>query len=185
MGHRTIARKSAVAGIALLTLVASATTSNAATSSPTPPVGDFGSGTIVVGGQVLGPEQGLEVVEETYVETPGPAAVGFNPPAPKGTVSPMWVEGSSYAYSVEHFQLFYTGYGRAGGNISNGKRIVRVCFWWTQGTRNSGQYCSDAAFSGGYYSPGAEAMGSFDDSLDTYAPTTYFHMTAYRIDPSL
>lgn len=177
----SVRRAVAAAGITVLTLLASATTASAATPSP-----DDTGGTVVIGGRTLGPAQGLSVVEETYVETPGTTPVGFNPPAPAGTVTPMWVSGSSYAYSVEHLELFYTGYGRAGGNVVNGQRIVRVCFWWTRaGATSSNTYCADAAYSGGHYSPGPEVMGSYDDSLNPNAPTTYFHVAVTRIDPNV
>ncbi|MCI1642865.1 MAG: hypothetical protein LKI38_10145 [Actinomyces sp.] len=166
-------------------LLVSATTSAAAapTTPSDPPSTDEGP-TIIVGGQTLGPEQGLTIEEETYLETPGSDPVGYNPPAQAGTVTPMWVEGPSFAYSTESAtEIEYVGRGRAGGNISNGKRIVRVCFWWTQDQRRSLTYCGDAAFDG-RYSPGPEFVGSFRDTLNPVAPKTYFHVQVSRIDPN-
>lgn len=172
----------ALATLAVAVLVSG---SSAAASAASPDGPDSKGPTIVVGGQMLGPEQGLTITEETYLEAPGGDPVGYNPPAPAGTVSPMWVEGSSFAYSTEVLKYEYVRRGRAGGNISNGQRIVRVCFWWTQDQRKSQTYCGDAAYSDGRYTPGAEFVGGFTDTVNPNAPSTYFHVQVSRIDPNV
>jgi hypothetical protein len=167
----------AIIGTAL-TLTAGATASYGANGKD-----GASSGTVVIGGRTLGPAQGLAIHEEFYEETPGAGAVGLNPPAPAGTITPMWVSGSSYAYSQEILWMTYKGYGRAGGNVVNNERIVRVCFYWTQASRTSTTYCADAAFSGGRYTPGPEVIGFFEDTLDPTAVKTYFHVAKTAIDP--
>ncbi|WP_035880784.1 hypothetical protein, partial [Cryobacterium sp. MLB-32] len=143
-----------------------------------------GSDTIVVSGQQLGPEDGLRVVTESYAITPGGDPVGATYPTtpPKGP-TPQLVWGSSYAYSQEYHSIQYTGYAKAAGNVYNGERIVRVCFWWTQANRTSVTTCADATYSGGYWYASPEAQALFEDSLDPNAPQTIFNIQTSRIDP--
>jgi hypothetical protein len=142
--------------------------------------------TVVVGGHVLGAKDGVQVVTESYEITPGSGTVGATYPTtpPAGGITPMWVEGTSFAYSTELNYVDYRGNGKAGANVSNGKRIVEVCFWWTRtdGYRSS-TTCSDANFNGGWV-PGPEVIGWGKDTLDSYAPPTIFHISTVRIDPT-
>lgn len=79
---------------------------------------DTSSGeTIVVGGQELGPEDGLRVTTESWVVPSGGEEVGATYSSPSGGMSTQAVWGSSFAYSREILQLGYIGYAKAGGNI--------------------------------------------------------------------
>ena len=167
-----------MAVVVAATSVLGTTASNAA-----PPSNDKG-GTVVIGGRTI-PKSAVSTVTGSYVVPPGGAPVGVGAPAAPGTVTPMYTEGSSYAWSQEVAQFFYKGYGRAGGNVSTGNsRIVRVCIWFTRGTSKSPTKCSDAIFSGGRYSPGPEVQVAFSDTLNPYAGQTKFNYRFSRIDPN-
>lgn len=79
--------------------------------------------------------------------------------------------------------MSYIGYAKAGANVYNGQRIVRVCFWWTQAGRRSATTRANATFSGGSWYASGEVRSTFNDSLDTYAPQTVFNIQTSRIDP--
>lgn len=140
---------------------------------------------IVIDGRTYGPKDGLEVATETFEVTPGGSPVGATYNSATGGISTQAVWGSSYAYSQELFSVSYVGRAKAGGNIVDGKRIVRVCFWWTQADRTSATTCANANFSAGKYSPGPEVSNNFYDSLGLNAPKSFFHIQTSRIDPRL
>ena len=164
------------AGAALLLTTLGATAAHADDSNPS---GD----TIVVSGQELGAADGLNVVTQSFpVASGGEVGATFASTPPQGA-STQEVWGSSYAFSNEVHYTSYIGYGKAGANVYNGERIVRVCFWWTQAERTSATTCADATFSGGSWYASDEVTSTFDDSLDTYAPQTIFNIQTSRIDP--
>lgn len=140
---------------------------------------------IVINGRTYGPEDGLEVVTETFEVTPGDSPTGATYGAAPGGISTQAVWGSSYAFSKEVLLYDYLGYAKAGGNVIDNKRIVRVCFWWTQAARTSATTCANATFSGGRYSPGPEVTGYFRDSNGLNDPKSIFHIQTSRIDPRL
>lgn len=133
---------------------------------------------IVVDGQELGPEDGLSVVTESY-----PVVAGEQTGETYDSELARDVWGSSYAFSQEQAYVSYIGHAKAAANVYEGLRIVRVCFWWTQAERTSVTTCADATFSGGSWYASGEVTGSFNDSLDTYAPQTIFNIQTSRIDP--
>lgn len=142
--------------------------------------------TVVVSGHTLGPKDGLKVDYASFEIVPGGGTVGATYPttAAPGTVVPMTVWGSSYAYSREILQLGYVGYGKAAANVYNGQRIVEVCFWWTRsGVSLTPKTCSDANFNGGWVQ-GPEKTYSVSDTLNPVAPPTYFNISTVRIDPT-
>lgn len=141
------------------------------------------SNTVTISGQTLGPKEGLSVVTESFVITPGGGTVGATYTTPPEGMSTQDVWGSSYAYSQEVAYVSYVGRGKAAANVYNGLRIVKVCFWWTQDTRTSQTYCASATFSNGQWFASPEVTGSFTDSLDSGAPSTVFHIQTSRIDP--
>lgn len=171
-------------GIAGMALMVAGLPASASTVSPDGS-SDGSSGTVSIGGRTYDSAD-LTTTEEVYEISDDGSLVGFNPPAKPGgdVITPNWVSGSSYAYSQEIHWTDYKGYGRAGGNVVNGQRIIRVCFWWTRsGDPSSATTCADASFSGGYYSPGPEKIAFFADSLNPNAPKTIFHVSTTRIDP--
>lgn len=178
-----IARPITTVSIGILLAVASGAAAHAdsdADSISSPPT------TVVISGHTFGPEDGLEVIHESYEITSGEDQVGAGyPTTPEpGQITPMDVWGSSYAYSQEILYVDYKGYGKAAANVYQNKRIVAVCFWWsrTDGYK-SATTCSSAKFNGGWQS-GPEVIGWGKDSLDSYAPATEFNIETTRIDPS-
>ncbi|WP_343917215.1 hypothetical protein [Agrococcus citreus] len=65
------------------------------------------------------------------------------------------------------------------------QRIVKVCFFYTQGTRVGQKVCSSASSNGLRWSPGLEVFGAFSDSLDPNAPQTVFNIETTRINPNI
>lgn len=175
------ARTLAGVGVVGMALMVAGLPASASTLSP-----DESSDTVTIGGRTFDSADVTTTVE-TYEISGDGSLVGFNPPATVGggVVTPDWVSGSSYAYSQEIHWTNYKGYGRAGGNVVNGQRIIRVCFWWTRsGATPSATTCADASFSGGYYSPGPEKIAYYADSLNPNAPKTYFNIATTRINPN-
>jgi hypothetical protein len=169
---------SAATGVALLIAGLGSTAAYAADP------GDSGSGTIIVSGHELGPDDGLTVVEESFPIVRGgdPVGVTFDT-KPSGELSTQEVWGSSYAFSQEQAYVSYIGHAKAAANVHQGLRIVRVCFWWTQASRTSATTCANATFSGGSWTASPEVSSTFNDSLDSNAPQTVFHIQTSRIDP--
>lgn len=143
------------------------------------------SDTAVVSGREFGPEDGLVVEVEQVEVVPGSGPVGevF---VDNAGIAPLATWGSSYAISTETVQLRYTGRAKAAANVYSGKRIIRVCFWYSRGTQNvSSPRCSDASVSGSTWWAGPEVSGSVWDSLDPNAPPTIFNYSTTRIDPQI
>jgi len=134
---------------------------------------------IVVDGQELGPEDGLTLVTESF-----PVVAGEQVGASYSSDLARQVWGSSYAFSQEQAYVSYIGHAKAGGNVYNGERIVRVCFYWTQAARTSPKTCANATYSEGTWFPSGEVSSTFNDSLDTYAPQTVFNIETGRINPN-
>lgn len=164
---------------ALSALMAAIMAPQAAFAEP----GEQPTETLVVGGTTYTAENGLEIVETSKVVSGGGGTIGetFSERAP-GTITPMAIWGTSYAYSVEAgSQVFYKGYAKASGNVYEGKRIAKVCMWYTQGSRTSKQVCAAAKYSGGSWQASPEAQTSFRDTLVSNAPKTVFHYQTYRV----
>ena len=94
--------------------------------------------------------------------------------------------GSSYATSTEIVQLYYQGKAKAAANIHGGKRIIRVCFWYSRGgSVISPTVCSNASSSTGAWRAGPEKRDGVWDSLDPNAPVTKFHYSITKINPNV
>lgn len=145
------------------------------------------SRTVVVDGRTFDSDDGLVVVEESYPITEvGGAPVGnVWATAPDGDIGPLAAWGASYAYSEHPTDFTYYGYGHAAGNVYAQQRIVKVCFFFTQGTRTSATTCSSATSNGSSWSPGPHAFAPFADSLDPNAPVTVFNIQTTRIAPNI
>ena len=66
--------------------------------------------TVVIDGREFGPEDGLEVITESYEMKPGGEPVGAEfPPAVTGEITPLVYWGSSYACAEEILYLMYRG----------------------------------------------------------------------------
>lgn len=124
------------------------------------------------------------VTENYQLNGDGDAGATYDAPPPKGA-QPNATWGASYAISTEQFQLYYDGKAKAAANVYQGKRIVDVCFWWTQDKRTSPTKCSAATGKGKNWVAGPEVKDRFNDTLDPGAPQTVFHIATTRIDPSL
>ncbi|NYE20586.1 hypothetical protein [Microbacterium immunditiarum] len=149
--------------------------------------GDRSDETVVINGREFGPEDGLEVITESYEMKPGGEPVGAEfPSAPTGEITPLVYWGSSYAYAEEILYLMYRGYGYAAANVYSGKRIISVCFWWTRaGVRLSPNTCSNAWSTGSSWNPGLQVGRDQWDTLDPNAPPTVFNIQTTRIDPGI
>ena len=92
--------------------------------------------------------------------------------------------GTSYAYSSESFQFFYTGKAKAAGNVYQNLRIVQVCIWYSRGSSKvSATACSIASSNTGAWLPGSEVSVSVTDTLNPFAPQTIFNIQTTRISP--
>lgn len=139
-------------------------------------------GVVVINGVEYGPDDGLiEEVEQFEIQSGGdPVGQVYGE-----EVAPQAVWGSSYAISTETVQLYYSGKAKAAGNVYQGKRIIRVCFWYTRGGKAvSSEKCSAARDVGGNrWAPGAEVTDGVWDSLNPVAPKTVFQIRTTRINP--
>lgn len=178
-----------VASAVTVALASTMSTPAGATASParaddTP--SNIETQTAVIDGHEFGPKDGLEVDTESFIVTSGGGPVGKTYGNTSNGISPMATWGSSYAYSTEIWQFFYKGQGRAAGNVYGGKRIVKVCFWWTRGGKKvSGTKCSSAKSTGHGWGTGPEAVGTFNDTLGSHDPKTKFHIKTTRINPNV
>ena len=170
-----VRRVLATTGAALMMASLGVTAAHADSTPENPAV------TIVVDGQTLGAEEGLTQSVESFEIVPGSGDVGATYPSDGATQRTAW--GASYATSQEVAYVSYVGRAKAAANVYSGLRIVRVCFWYTQGSRTSQHYCADATFSGGSWSASPEVTGSFNDSLGLNDPHSVFHIETSRIDP--
>jgi hypothetical protein len=92
--------------------------------------------------------------------------------------------GASYATSSEILYLFYQGKARAGGNVYQGLRIVKVCIWYSRdGQQVTPKVCSNATGGPGYWAPGPEVTIVAQDSLGWEDSKTTFHIETTRISP--
>lgn len=141
---------------------------------------------VVIDGVEYGPEDGLEVDVTQYEIEPGSGTVGETFGEPTGEIGPMATWGSSYAISTETAQLRYNGKAKAGGNVYSGKRIIKVCFWYSRGGDPvSSTYCSTASSAGSGWQPGSEVTHGVWDSLNPWAPVTIFNIRTTRINPDI
>jgi len=95
----------------------------------------------VIDGKEYGPKDGFVADEWECVLTPGSGEVGlvFEDPNQKAT----W--GASYAISTEAWQLYYDWRNKAAANVYGGKRIIKVCTWYTRdGATVCNKRCSAA-----------------------------------------
>jgi hypothetical protein len=116
-----------------------------------------------------------------FEEVPGSAPISL---VWGGKARDAW--GSSYAYSNEVLQFFYTGRAKAAGNVYQNLRIVQVCIWYSRGSvAVSSTVCSFASSDTGTWLPGPEVSVSATDSLDSYAPHTIFNIQTGRINPAI
>lgn len=145
--------------------------------------GTEGDDTVIITGVEYGPKDGLEEAVESFAIEPGagPIDVAY----PSDIVSPRAVWGTSYATSTETVQLYYTGKAKAAGNVYEGKRIIRVCFWYSRDGKNlTGDICSAARDVGSSrWVPGSEVSKGVWDSLNPVAPKTIFNIKTTRITP--
>lgn len=141
---------------------------------------------IVINGEEFGANEGLEIIEQSFEVVPGTTTgTNFEDP-PTGEIVPMKAWGSSYAYSTEILWTTYRGTANAAANIYNGKRLVRVCFWWTRtGAADSAKTCANAKHLNGQWTPSGDVYGWFKDSLGLDDPKTYFHTSIALVDPNL
>lgn len=93
--------------------------------------------------------------------------------------------GSSYATSTEYAFLYYLGRAKAAGNVFDGKRIIRVCIWYSRDERVlSPVVCSNAYKANGIWNSGTEVSVGAWDTLDWEAPKTIFNIRTVRINPT-
>ena len=141
------------------------------------------AGDWVVVGDYGFPAESVEIQEEQYEIEPGNGNVGTSYPPEDTKERLAW--GDSYAYSDEIFLVRYVGHAYAAGNVYQGKRIIRVCFWWTGPQGTSAETCSDARYSQGRWNPDwRESTASYNDSLGWNPPKTIFHIKTTRIAPN-
>lgn len=144
------------------------------------------SQTVVVNGQEYGPEDGVEVVTESFAVTPGGGPVGSFYGGSPGGISTFDVWGSSYATSAEIAYLYYQGKAKAGGNVFNGQRIIDVCIWYTRvGVNPSATVCSSASYNGYSWVAGSEKTVGFWDNLSVNWPSSVFNIRTTRINPQI
>lgn len=169
----------------LLLLVAGLTLSTGTAHADTtePQSEDF----TAVNGRTFGPDDGV-VVDHVQFELStgsGPAGVVYGSSHPDG-FGPMATWGSSYAISTEKFQLYYEGKARAAANVFQGKRIIKVCFWYSRGGQVlTSTTCSNAVAGPTYWASGPEVTDGVWDTLDWNAPKTIFNISTTRIDPDV
>ena len=141
-----------------------------------------------VSGQKFGAKDGHMVTTESYPVSPGqaPITVTYGSSAPSKGVAPMAVWGSSYATSSEFAEYIYTGRAKAAGNVYAGKRIIKVCIWYSYpGGTPSPTVCSSATSSGSSWRAGSEKSVTFFDHPSANWPQTTFHITTTRINPAI
>lgn len=157
-----------------------------ASAAAAPNLQDTDPQTVVVSGQEFGPEDGVEVITESYDVNPGEGPVGSIYEAAPTGISPLATWGSSYAISKETAQLYYKGRAKAAANVYSGKRIIKVCIWYSQGSVYvSGTVCSSASFTGSSWKVGSEKSVGQWDNLSVNWPQTTFRIQTTRINPSV
>jgi len=144
---------------------------------------------VIIDGREFGPEHGLSITVESFEIGNDGQPVGAtygDTPSQEDDIGPQAFWGSSYAYSIEHWQAYYTGVAKAAANIYNGQRIVQVCFWWSRGGNPvSSTTCSTASTpNGGQWVAGPEVQDWIWDSPNPFAPKTIFNMKTLRIHPA-
>ncbi|MBN8881956.1 MAG: hypothetical protein J0H73_06540 [Salana multivorans] len=82
--------------------------------------------------------------------------------------------------------MAFTGKGKAAENVYQGKRIVKVCFWYTRGSATVTQtWCSSANSNGSSWVAGPEVVGGTWDIAYPWAAHTVFNISTTRIDPKI
>jgi len=170
--------------VACATALCLTTTSTVAVAAPgTPAPADT---YITVDGKTYGPEDGAEVetfeVDADQIDFDASFPTDVSP----GQVIPAARWGSSYATSTHRAELIYTGKAKAAANIFKGKRIIRVCFWYSRGgKRLTSKICSKASSTSGRWQAGKEVQKTIRDSLGWNDPKTKFHYETGRINPGV
>lgn len=174
--------KSRVGAALLGAILLGGATAGVSVASPDDAVDDH---TVIINGIEYGPEDGLEVDTQQIELQPGEGPVGVFYGESGEDIMPLATWGSSYAISSEYLEIYYRGKAKAAGNVYDGKRIVKVCIWYTRGGEmKSDQKCSSAAQMGtGLWAPGAEVITTTWDSINPVAPKTIFQIQTTRINP--
>lgn len=164
-------------------LMVGITAAGASATEQQAPSSEYG----VVDGRVFGPEDGYEVVTESYTVVPGgdPIEILFENAPPPGMITPFATWGTSYATSTETFQFIYNGKAKAAANVFNNQRIVKVCISFSHPGRTSPTVCSEASSASGRWVGGSEKTVRFVDNLSLNWPQTSFNIATTRINPSI
>lgn len=129
----------------------------------------------------LGSYPEIQYDQYQYEVAPGGAPISL---VLGGKTRDSW--GSSYAYSSEFIQFFYTGRAKAAANVYLGLRIVMVCIWYSRNNAPvSSTVCSYANSDTGTWIGGPEVSVGATDSLDPNAPRTYFNIQTGRLNPNI
>ncbi|WP_156837188.1 hypothetical protein [Nesterenkonia alba] len=141
---------------------------------------------VIINGEVYGPEDGVEIEEHTIVLDGGESAddSSIGPDSRSTPVYQSW--GASYVQSQEYVQFVYRGEAYAAANVWNGQRVVGVCFQYRRDGNNlHSELCSSARSTGSGWQPGETVSRLQTDSLGPNDPVTEFHYRIIRVDPSV